>query len=149
MEKPKTLDDAVRNNLNEMIKSAFLDIKNGDLQSAISIGDNIFESIPEPKYGWDYSYILLECMVEILRSTGQYGKAFELVNKYISSPYYLDYEDGPYFWLGTLYFEKSEFSEAYENFQRANKISRGRCFVEEDPKYKAFYKTFVVSRKIH
>jgi TolA-binding protein len=114
----------------------------GDETSAERYCDEAWQQIPEPKYGWDSSYVCTLHMSTLLRGLRLYDKAIDVVNGYLQSGFHLEYQDGPYFWLGAIYFEKGELSEAYSYLSCADKMSRGRCFREEDPKYKSFLKTF-------
>ncbi|ULQ46503.1 hypothetical protein JN531_015560 [Flagellatimonas centrodinii] len=114
----------------------------GDEDSAERFCDDAWNAIPEPKYGWDSSYICTSHEVALLRSLRRFDKAISLTQGYLDSGFHLEYEDGPFFWLGTLHFEKDDLDKAYEFFERANKMSRGHCFREEDPKYKLFFKGY-------
>lgn len=104
--------------------------------------------VPEPKFGWDSSYVVLGRMVSFLRAAKVYEKAISLVHGYLESGHHLDYEDGPYFWLGTLHYEKGNLGDAYTYLDRANRMSGGRCFREEEPKYKAFLKAAKAKNKL-
>ncbi len=117
-------------------------VESGDNQLASQYSDEAWALVPEPRFGWDSSYICTHHTVKILRRAGLYDKAIALVNSYMTSGFHLDYQDGPYFWLGTLHFEIGEMEEAFGLLKRANSMSGGRCFLEEDPKYKKFLKTF-------
>ena len=142
------MEDAVRVPIYELFAKAKRAILIGDTATADELCDAAWARMPEPKFGWDVTYVCLRGTVTYLRAAGRYDKALGLVNDYLASDYYLDYQDGPYFWLGTLHYEKGEMAKAYEHFDRANAMSRGRCFVEEDPRYVRFFKDFKASSSL-
>jgi tetratricopeptide (TPR) repeat protein len=113
----------------------------GDHARAEQLCEDAWGRIPEPKFGWDVTYVCLGAFVKYMGASRSYDKPIEAVNAYLGSPYYAEYQDGPYFWLGSLYYEKGDLARAFEYFERANAMSKGRCFVEEDPRYKAFFRT--------
>lgn len=142
MSKSITMEDAIRVPIYELFGKAKEATSHGNHAKAESLCDEAWARIPEPKFGWDVSYMCVLGMVKFLRSAGKHDKAIDLVNAYLASEFYSDFEDGPYFWLGTLHYEKGDLLKAFEYFDRANKMSRGRCFVEEEAKYKQFFKAF-------
>ena len=91
---------------------------------------------PEPKYGWDRTYMFLFALFRSGRLSTQRKAVIDIVTGYLKSDYDLAVEDGPYFWLGALMFEEGQFDTAFENLQQAVQISHGRCFREEDPRYR-------------
>lgn len=138
----KPMKDAVRIPIYDLFARAKQASEVGNYAETERRCDEAWARIPEPRFGWDVTYMCLSGMVDFLRAAGRYDKVITLVEDYLSSEYCLDYEVGPYFWLGTLHYEKGDLGKAYSYLERANKMSRGRCFVEEDPKYKQFFKTY-------
>lgn len=51
-----------------------------------------------------------------------------------------DHQDGPRFMQAAIYFAACDEASALQWFTEANRISKGRCFREEDPRYLAFFK---------
>jgi len=141
MLKPK-LDAALRDAILGLFALARKARDSENRVDAVRLSEEAWAQVPEPKFGWDVTYVFLSRMVRFFRDGGQIDEGIQLVNSYLGSGNHLDYEDGPYFWLGTLYFEKGELQKAYEHFVRAEKMSGGGCFREEDPRYKQFVKTF-------
>jgi len=135
----KRMDEPIRLQVYEKFGAALNALKTGDRRGAYDLGEEAWALVPEPKYGWDTSYMCLLMMVKALRGAGKCDPAIELVNGYVTSPHYAPHESGPYFWLGTLYFEKGDFAQAHSYLDRANKMSRGRDFVDEDKRYRDFY----------
>ena len=138
----RKLEEARRLSIFGLLREAIEAAKAGDRARALELCEDAWNYTPEPRYGWDVTYACLDAAVKCLRITGHYDRAIQLVEGYLESGYFLEYQDGPDFWLGTLHFEKGSLDEAYRYLEAANRISRGRCFVEEDPRFKAFFKTF-------
>jgi hypothetical protein len=108
----------------------------------------IWERLPEPKFQWDLTYMFLHGMVRYLRPAHRYYDELTTILKdYIASKYFLPDDYGPHFWLGTLAFESGDTSAAYEHFSKADKLTGGRCFSDEDPRYKKFYREMRAERK--
>ena len=110
-----------------------------DPEEAGRLALEAWAAVPEPRYGWDHSYMFLFFLFRLGRRSSQRKAIIDIVTGYLRSSYYLPVEDGPYFWLGALLFEENQFDAAFENLQRAVQISHSRCFREEDPKYKKFF----------
>jgi hypothetical protein len=134
----KSMDDTVRTTVYSLFGQAKQALERGNNSDAERLTDEAWAAVPAPKYGWDRTYMVLFMLTKLLRAVGSHGKGIQLVRGYLNSEYYSDHEDGPFFWLGTMHFEKGELAEAFEYLNRANSMSKGRCFDEEDPKYKAF-----------
>jgi tetratricopeptide (TPR) repeat protein len=144
MAQSKSMEDAIRIPIYDLFGQAKEAAKIGDSDTVEHLCDEAWAKVPEPKFGWDVTYMFLLGMAQLLRIAGKYDKAIDVVSRYVASEYFLDYQYGPYFWLGALYFEKGDLIRSYEFFDRANRMSRGRCFDGEDRKYKRFFKVFVV-----
>jgi hypothetical protein len=110
-----------------------------DHEEAANLALQAWDAVPEPKYGWDHSYVFLASLFRRARLSARRSEIMRIVREYLDSDFYLAIEDGPHFWLGALLFEEGQFEAAFENLERAARISRGRCFREEDPKYKKFF----------
>jgi tetratricopeptide (TPR) repeat protein len=146
MAKPISMPDSVRIPIYDVFSRAKCAVETGNYVESERLCDVAWELIPEPKLGWDVSYICLKGMVDFLRAGGSDEKAIKLVETYLASEHYDDFEHGPYFWLGTLYYEKGNLDKAYSYFERDNKMSKSRCFEEENSKYKTFFKTYKTKR---
>jgi hypothetical protein len=141
MLKPK-LDPALRDAILALFAQARKALDSENRDEAVSFSTEAWARVPEPKFGWDVTYVFLSRMVRFFRNGAQIDEGIKLVNGYLGSGHHLEYEDGPYFWLGTLYFEKGDLQRAYDYFVRAEKMSGGRCFRDEESRYKQFFKTF-------
>lgn len=136
----------------DAIEDLLLEAKNalnrGDPDATAKACMQVWESLPEPKYQWDFSYVFLHGMVKYLRPARRnYEELIKILEGYISSKYF-DAEDyGPYFWLGTLAYERGDLETAYQYLAKANELTGGRCFGDEDPRYRKFFREAVALRK--
>jgi tetratricopeptide (TPR) repeat protein len=111
----------------------------GNYEQAIELALDAWDAVPEPKYGSDRTYMFLFALFRFGRLSERRQELIEIINGYLNSGFYRATEDGPYFWLGALRFEEGQFDQAMVDLHRAVQMSRGRCFREEDPRYKQFY----------
>jgi tetratricopeptide (TPR) repeat protein len=139
---PPVIDEAVRLRVYSLFKEARAALLAADRDSCKHLCNEAWALIPDPKFGWDVSYMCVLAMAEFLRDAGALEQALDTVDAYLASPYYLEYQDGPHFWLGTIYFEQGRFAEAFLHMDKANGMSRGRCFAEQYQRYKAFFTSF-------
>jgi hypothetical protein len=58
-----------------------------------------------------------------------------------------DLDPGPDFLQGVAYCELGDLNRAYEHCQRSFRMSKGRCLVDEYPKYLAFYREHAAKGK--
>lgn len=110
-----------------------------DHEQAADLAMQAWYAVPEPKYGSDRTYMFLFALFRFGRLSARRSELIGIIEGYSKSKYYRPTEDGPFFWLGALRFEEGQFDAAFEDLQRAAQMSRGRCFREEDPRYKVFY----------
>lgn len=119
----------------------------GNQEEAARLAFDAWAAVPDPKYGWDRSYMFLFSLFRFGRLSQRRREIISIVSDYLKSEYYLPDEDGPHFWLGALLFEEGDLEAAFGSIQRAVQISRGRCFREEDPKYKRFFDERSIAEK--
>lgn len=136
------LDEKLRLEIYDLLTKAKAEIESDKKDRALVLCEQAWALFPEPKAQWDVSEVVLRAMVIRLRAIGEFEKAVGVVGNFLESvsdgyDYY-----GPSFFLGTLYFEMGNLDRAFHFFNDANKKSRGRCFQEEDKKYKDFFKNY-------
>jgi tetratricopeptide (TPR) repeat protein len=137
----ETLDPAIEEVVREELGRALDQLKAGDKSGAAATALNGWRQMPAPVFGWDVSLMNVDTLVCVLRQAGEFQPAIQVLNEQLSSAFYRDYQYHPYFLLGTVYFAMGELQVARENFKIADRISTGRCFIDEDPAYKALAKT--------
>jgi len=136
---PARLDESVLERIHAIQWRAKAALDRADHEQAAVLALQAWDAVPEPKFGWDRSYVFLFSLFRSTRLSRRRKEVIGIVNDYLRSDYYLAIEDGPHFWIGALSFEEGQLDTAFENLERAVQISRGRCFREEDPKYKKFF----------
>ena len=135
----KNLELDKREKIDSLFFKSYSELKVGNYNECYSILEEAWALIPGPVYNWDVSWSFIRAKVKILSELDKVDLAIELVDEYIDSGYMLEYEDGPFFLKGKLFFLMGRKEKSFELFNRANSISRGRCFRDEDEKYLNFY----------
>ncbi|NTS77879.1 hypothetical protein HR060_13550 [Catenovulum sp. SM1970] len=125
--------------INNLFIQAFNKLDEGNTVKAQKIAEHAWSLLPEPKYDWDVTLSLVSDICEMYRELSLFESSHKIVDELISSGHLKEYQDGPLFLKGTIYFEQGKTDEAKQWFDKANTISKGRCFVGEPKKYKAFF----------
>jgi len=135
----KDLPIEIRDGIDQLFIIAFNALKNGDNEEAILKSEEAWYKFPEPKYDWDVTLSFTTGICSLYREVGFYAKAHNIIDELLSSGHLDDYDDGPLFLKGSIYFEQGDLEQAKEWFDKANVISKGRCFVSQPKKYKIFF----------
>ncbi|PTT81213.1 hypothetical protein DBR42_18335 [Pelomonas sp. HMWF004] len=134
------LDVSLRDEIDALYKQAKQQIQSGDTAGGIKTAEAAWEKLPAPKFGWDVSKSFTHSLARFYRDTGDHPRAIQLMNELFNSGTVRDYQDGPRFILATVYFAMGDEASAMQWFTEANRISKGRCFREQDPRYAEFFK---------
>jgi tetratricopeptide (TPR) repeat protein len=134
------LDPAIEQKISARFKQALALLNSADKVKASQLALDAWNQMPEPRFGWDVSLSKTRVLVHILREAGQYEPAIDVLKQHLQSRFYQEYQYHPYFLLGTVYFAMGDMDSARENFRIADRISRGRCFVDENPAFKKLLK---------
>lgn len=102
--------------------------------------------IPEPKSEYENSISFARSALRLLALSGKPSLAVEWADKLKQLPL-SDIDAEPDFLMGVMLYELKDEASAFTHFDRANKMSKGRCFQGEDKKYQAFYKTQSAAKK--
>jgi hypothetical protein len=132
------LDVSTRNRIDSLFQEARTKVNNAESMVGVKIAESAWNSLPEPKFEWDVSKSFAHALAGIYRDTGDFSKGISLMDAMFASGTVKPHQDGPRFVLGTLYFEKGDFENARKWLKEANKISKGRCFEGQPPRYKEF-----------
>jgi tetratricopeptide (TPR) repeat protein len=138
--KMEDLDPGIRDEIDKLFIRSKAKLDAGDKPGAIQDAELAWQNFPEPKFGWDVSKSFTHALAETYRDTEQFENALNLMQRLFASETVKPHQDGPRFIMGTIYFELGDQTNAKKWFAEADKISRGRCFKEENPKYRLFYK---------
>ncbi|MBB1356043.1 hypothetical protein [Pseudoalteromonas sp. SR45-5] len=135
----KKLPVELRDKIDELYIFAFQALERKDFITAKEQAEKAWELLPEPKFDWDVTLSFVSGICEMYKELGFYKNAHKIVDQLFSSDHLDDYDDGPVFLKGVIYFEQGELELAKMWFDKANIISKGRCFVSQPKKYKTFY----------
>jgi tetratricopeptide (TPR) repeat protein len=130
------LDPILCEQINLKFRSARRCLDEGQADLAIETALAAWGCLPEPKFEWDVSQIYLHALAGLYRDTKHFREAVALMEALFASGTVLPYEDGPYFVLGTIYYEMGDMEQARYWLGEANRISKGRCFRDQPEKYR-------------
>ncbi len=135
----KNLPIELRDKIDELYIFAFQALEKKGFYTAKKQAEKAWGLLPEPKFDWDVTLSFVSGICEMYNELGFYKNAHKIVDQLFSSDHLDDYDDGPVFLKGAIYFEQGELELAKMWFDKANTISKGRCFVSQPKKYKTFY----------
>lgn len=138
----KSLPTELHDEINELFIEAFKKLDDNKLIEARSIAEKAWQLLPSPKYDWDVTISLVSDIYDMYKELGFYENSHKIIDELLSSGHLDDYDDGPIFLKGTIYYEEGELELAKVWFDKANAISKGRCFVGQPLKYKTFYSEY-------
>lgn len=138
----KSLSPELHDEINKLFIEAFKKLDDNKLHEAQSIAEKAWHLLPAPKYDWDVTISLVSDICDFYKELGFYKKSHKIVDELLNSDHLDDYDDGPIFLKGAIYFEQGELALAKMWFDKANIISKGRCFVSQPKKYKTFYSEY-------
>lgn len=138
----KSLPTELHDEINELFIEAFKKLDDNKLIEARSIAEKAWQLLPSPKYDWDVTISLVSDICDMYKELGFYENSHKIIDELLSSGHLDDYDDGPIFLKGTIYYEEGELELAKVWFDKANAISKGRCFVGQPLKYKTFYSEY-------
>ncbi len=114
-------------------------LKDGDATTAEKCILDAWGMIPEPKYDWDCSLIIVRKISTFFRDIKKFDAATQWANDIFKCNIPPGYSK-PYIILGSIYLESGDLAAARSNFQKAFDLSGKRGFEGEDPKYLKFLK---------
>lgn len=119
-------------------EQARAEIAAGNPDSAQVLLEKAWQLIPLPHAECHDSVSLARGAQRLMAFSAKPSLALRWISELKSLPV-SDLDPGPDFLQGVTYYELGDLNRAYEHFQRSFMMSKGRCFVDEDPKYLAFY----------
>lgn len=134
----KDLDPVVRDKIDAIFRTAKQQLKNGDITSALQTGANAWSLLPEPKFEWDVSKSYAHAYASLLRDAEVFDEGIKIMKALFESGTAKPHQDRPHFILGTIHYEMGDMENSRKWLGEANRISKGRCFVDEPEKYKNF-----------
>ncbi|MBB1335986.1 hypothetical protein H5154_22400 [Pseudoalteromonas sp. SR44-5] len=135
----------LRDKIDALYISAYkaLEVKNVDI--AKKKADEAWGLLPEPKFDWDVTLSFVTAICEMYRELTLYNDALQIIEQLLE---YRDknkvggFHGGIIFLKATIYYEMEQLPISYQWFNKANDMSRGRCFVDEPKKYKTFFNEY-------
>lgn len=126
----------------QKISKAESERNSGNVDLAVEMLNELWDGIPEPKYEYKESFLVVWSMIE----TAIGAKDKELMRAWMPHVFKADpdrYDSGEReLWAGQVEYECGNMGKAYEYFDIAKKKSSGRCFRKCDIKYKEFYTNY-------
>ena len=110
---------------------------NGDKVGQLRVYESAWALLPDDKYAYSESYLIIECT---LRSAIR-NKDYETMKQWKERLLYADPErtgGERAFLYGKVAYELGDFETALEHIMAGNKESKGRCFNDNDDKYREF-----------
>lgn len=135
----QSLDVTIRDKIDALLIESYKELQAKNFNRAIELANIAWIEIPEPKFDWDVTNSFTMGVAETYRDCKIFDAAIKLLNELFASRSVESHEDGPYFLMGTTYYEMGDTDNALKWLTQANAISKGRCFREEDQKYLKFF----------
>ena len=112
----------------------------GEYRKSIDLLIEAWNELPDDKVQYDESYLIVWGILDISILTNDIVTMNEWVDKvFVADPGRGDTGERE-MWAGRVAYESNEMNKAKEYFEIANKKSKGRCFGDNDEKYKSFYR---------
>jgi len=112
--------------------------RKGDHSAAIQLLTDAWEKLPEGKYEYDESFIIVWYILDNAIEC----RDIDTMKKWVDKVFLADPKRGDYgereMWAGRVAYESGETEKALEYLRVAYKKSKGRVFGDTDKKYKAF-----------
>lgn len=125
--------------LKEWMEKSDAAYASGDYLKSVAYLIEAWEALPVPKYAHVESYHIVYYICETYLQTAEKEKAQTWVEKIFLCDL-TRFDDGDReFLAGKVAFELGDLNRAKMYFNVANEKSEGRCFLDEDEKFKAFY----------
>lgn len=113
----------------------------GDFYGGLSMLRDLWSQIPEPKTTTPNAYLVIEYGVGFALKLKDFSEAWTWANRAPDFKQKRQDRGEVEFLVGKVAFEDGKLDLALEQFREANRKSRGRIFLDQDPKYKALVKT--------
>ena len=108
----------------------------GEYRKSIQLLIDAWNELPGEKVQYDESFLIVWGILEICIQI----KEIEIMNQWVDKIFIADPERGDTgereMWAGRVAYESNDMDKAKKYFEIANKKSRGRCFGDNDVKYK-------------
>lgn len=124
--------------IQELMDKSNSEWDNNDFEKSVTLLEQAWEVLPEPKEIYDESFLIIWGILEISIQIND----FERMKKWVDFIFVTDPERRDTgerdLWAGKVAYETSDFTKAKSYFKIAHKKSGGRCFGPGDEKYLNF-----------
>jgi hypothetical protein len=109
--------------------------KSGDLCSGLPLLHDLWTRLPEPKVATSNAYMIIEYAVAFALKLRDMNEAWLWANRAPDFKRKRQDLGEVEFLIGKVAYEDGKLDIAIEQFREAKRKSRGRIFINEDPKY--------------
>lgn len=128
--------DQKKEKIEELINQAYDAYEPDSIEKSISLLNQAWEFLPEDKTAWNEGYKVVKNIIETYFYSRNLSQAEKWIDIFLEiDKKQRDYGEAP-FLSAKILFDLGDLSRAKELIQLANAKSGGRCFSDEDPKYK-------------
>ena len=111
-----------------------------DFRGGLALLHELWARLPDPKTATPNAYMLVEYGVVFALKLRDFHEAWTWANRAPDFKQVRQDIGEVEFLIGKVAFEDSKLDLAVEQFREAHRKSRGRAFIDVDPKYKALIK---------
>ena len=130
------LDNSIVEKMYALMQNGNELLKDGNTPQACKCYEEAWSHLPDPKLSWDSSQLMVSYFAEFYRDACMFKEAESYVEKVFECKP-AEGDGGPFYLLGTIYFESGHLVEAKRVFGRALELSGKRPFTG-NPKYLKF-----------
>jgi len=123
------------------------EISAGNPEHAQALLEKCWLLFPVPRSECSDSVSFVRGAIRAMAFSGRPALALRWISELKNVPV-SDIDPGPDFLQGVTYYELGDMDQAFEYFKRTYTMSKGRSFLDEDPKYLGFYKMRIAKEKL-
>lgn len=122
--------------IQELMDESNIEYDNGDYIKSIDLLIEAWDKLPDDKVQYDESYLIIWGILDIAIKIGN----IDIMNQWVDKIFIADPGRGDTgereMWAGRVAYESNDMDKAKMYFEIANQKSKGRCFGDNDKKYK-------------
>lgn len=130
------VDGKLGETIQELMDESNIEYDNGDYIKSIDLLIEAWDKLPDDKVQYDESYLIIWGILEIAIKIGN----IDIMNQWVDKIFIADPGRGDTgereMWAGRVAYESNDMDKAKMYFEIANQKSKGRCFGDNDKKYK-------------
>ena len=122
--------------IQELMDESNIEYDNGDYIKSIDLLIEAWDKLPDDKVQYDESYLIIWGILDIAIKIGN----IDIMNQWVDKIFIADPGRGDTgereMWAGRVAYESNDMDKAKMYFEITNQKSKGRCFGDNDKKYK-------------